>query len=127
MSCIVDKRREKTIIQEKNMVLWEIYFQFISRVYLKSICFQSFQFMTLNTFKQLEWNVNRKFSLDMLPRSLSLRICCWKIVVCKTVFYGKTRKATLILWEINQFWIKLAKKGLKQKKWASSLNFTYSK
>ena len=49
---------------------------------------------------------------------------------CKTALYGKIRKATgfkslrVNCWEINQetskcqqsFWIKLAKKGLKQKK-----------
>ena len=59
----------------------------------------------------------------------------------KTALYGKTRKATGFkslranYWEINQvtskcqriFWIKLAQKGIIQKKWAALSNFTNSK
>ena len=47
----------------------------------KSTCSQSFQLITISAFKQLEWIENRKivqFYLDPLPRSSSLRICCYK-------------------------------------------------
>ena len=57
----------------------------------------------------------------------------WKKKAWRTALYGKTRKATgfkslrVNCWEINQvaskcehnFWIKLVKKGLNQKKWTS--------
>ena len=52
---------------------------------IHSTCSQYFQFMNLKTLlNSLEWNENRKavpFSLYALPRSSSLRICCYKIIV----------------------------------------------
>ena len=59
------------------MALKKTCFQFFSKVYLKSTCSQSFQFMTLNAFKQMECNEKRKvvrFSLAPPPSSSTLRI-----------------------------------------------------
>ena len=98
----------------------------------------------------MEWNENRKverFSLDLLPRSSSLRICCakyfinngitnglkWKkeIKTYKRASYSETRKAT----GFKSFWVncwpkvflnKTCKKT-SSKTWTSPSNFTYSK
>ena len=52
---------------------------------IHSTYFQCFRFMILKMLlNSLELNENRKavrFSVDPLPRSSSLRICCCKIIV----------------------------------------------
>ena len=67
------------------MALQETRFQFFfNSLFKKYLHSQSFQFMILNAFKQLERNEIRKvvrFSLDPLPRISSLPICCCKIIV----------------------------------------------
>ena len=79
------KKRRRGSYKRKVWLCKELVFKFFSRVYLKSICSQSFQLTTLNAFKQLEWNENCctlvRFLPDPLSRSSSLRICCCKIIV----------------------------------------------
>ena len=74
------KKRRRGSYKRKVWLCKELVFKFFSRVYLKSICSQSFQLTTLNAFKQLEWNENCctlvRFLPDPLSRSSSLRICC---------------------------------------------------
>ena len=54
MSFVVDNRREDNHTREKHGSVRNFFSIFFSRVYLKSACSQTFQLITLKSFKQLD-------------------------------------------------------------------------